>query len=70
MVSNTQETEGLMKRYYHLFKTFKNWWLYLAYKYGLANVETLVFETRNGVIVEIPLRLLHTFQKYLWMNAI
>ena len=63
MVSNTQETEGLMKRYYHLFKTFKNWWLYLAYKYGLANVKTLVFETRNGVIVEVPERLLHTFKE-------
>jgi len=52
-----------MKRYYHLFKTFKNWWLYLAYKYGLANVETLVFETRNGVIVEVPERLLQTFKE-------
>jgi FkbM family methyltransferase len=52
-----------MKRYYHLFKTFKNWWLYLAYKYGLANVETLVFETRSGVIVEVPERLLHTFKE-------
>ena len=63
MVSNKEETEGLMKRYYHLFKTFKNWWLYLAYKYGFANVETLVFETRNGVIVEVPERLLQTFKE-------
>jgi len=52
-----------MKRYYHLFKTFKNWWLYLAYKYGLVNVETLVFETRNGLIVEVPIRLLQTFKE-------
>ncbi len=52
-----------MKRYYHLFKSFKNWWLYLAYKYGLANVETLIFETRSGVIVEVPERLLHTFKE-------
>lgn len=52
-----------MKRYYHLFKTFQNWWLYLLYKSGLADIETLVFETRNGVIVEVPLRLLQTFKE-------
>jgi FkbM family methyltransferase len=52
-----------VKRYYNLFKTFNNWWLYLAYKYGFANVETLVFETRNGVIVEVPERLLQTFKE-------
>ena len=52
-----------MKRYYNLFKTFKNWRIYLAYKYGLAKTEPLVFETRNGVIVEVPLRLLHTFKE-------
>jgi FkbM family methyltransferase len=52
-----------MKRYYHLFKTFKNWPLYLAYKYGLANLKTLIFETRSGVIVEVPIRLLQTFKE-------
>ena len=52
-----------MKRYYHLFKTFKNWWLYLAYKYGIANAKTLVFETRSGLIVEVPERLLQTFKE-------
>jgi len=52
-----------MKRYYHLFKTFKNWWLYLLYKYGLADVETLVFETRNGITVEVPVRLVQTFKE-------
>ena len=52
-----------MKRYYNLFKTFKNWRIYLAYKYGLAKKEPLVFETRSGVIVEVPLRLLHTFKE-------
>lgn len=52
-----------MKRYYNLFKTFKNWRIYLAYKYGLAKTEPLVFETRSGVIVEVPLRLLHTFKE-------
>ncbi|MGA2781566.1 MAG: hypothetical protein ABSF13_06540 [Smithella sp.] len=51
-----------MKRYYNLFKTFKNWRIYIAYKYGLAETELLVFETRNGVIVEVPFRLLQTFK--------
>ena len=52
-----------MKRYYNLFKTFKNWRIYLAYKYGFTEKGPLVFETRNGVIVEVPLRLLHTFKE-------
>ncbi len=52
-----------MKRYYRLFKTFKNWQLYLAYKYGFADVKTLIFETRNGVIMEVPIRLLQTFKE-------
>jgi hypothetical protein len=52
-----------MKRYYNLFKTFKNWRIYFAYKYGLAKKEPLVFEMRSGVIVEVPLMLLHTFKE-------
>jgi len=52
-----------MIRYYRLFKTFKNWRLYLAYKFGLIKVKTLIFETRNGIIVEVPIRLLHTFKE-------
>jgi FkbM family methyltransferase len=52
-----------MKRYYRLFKTFKNWPLYLAYKYGFADLKTLIFETRNGVIAEVPIRLLQTFKE-------
>jgi FkbM family methyltransferase len=52
-----------LKRYYHLFKTFKNWPLYLVYKYGLTNLKTLIFKTRNGVIAEVPIRLLQTFKE-------
>jgi FkbM family methyltransferase len=52
-----------MKRYYNLVKTFKNWRIYLAYKYGIAKTDPLVFKTRSGVIVEVPLRLLHTFKE-------
>ena len=53
----------LMKRYYCLLKNFTNWWLYLAYKYGFSSQNPLVFKTRNGVLVEVPSRLLHTFKE-------
>jgi len=53
----------MMKRYYNLFKTFKNWWIYLAYKYGISKTDPLVLETRNGVFMEVPFRLLHTFKE-------
>jgi hypothetical protein len=36
-----------MRKYYRLFKTFKKWRLYLAYKYGFAYIQSLIFETRN-----------------------
>jgi FkbM family methyltransferase len=52
-----------MIRYFNLMRTFKNWWLYLAFKYGLSEAEPLLFETRNGVVVEVPLRLLQTFKE-------
>jgi len=52
-----------MIRYYRLFRCFKNWWLYSAYKFGLAKREPLVFESRRGIIVEVPKRLLQTFKE-------
>jgi FkbM family methyltransferase len=52
-----------MNRYYNLWKNFANWWLYLAFKYGLADSEPLVFNTRNGVTVEVPHRLVQTFKE-------
>ena len=52
-----------MSRYYNLLKTFDNWWLYLAYKYGFAGSDLLVFVTRNGVTVEVPVRLVQTFKE-------
>ncbi len=63
MITKVTEMGHSMKRYYNLFKTFKNWWIYLAYKYGMRDIEPLVFETRNGVLVEVPLRLLQTFKE-------
>jgi FkbM family methyltransferase len=52
-----------MNRYYNLLRTFSNWWLYLAYKYGLTGTDLLVFVTRNGVTVEVPHRLVQTFKE-------
>jgi FkbM family methyltransferase len=52
-----------MKRYFNLWKTFNNWWLYLAYKYGFVKTDPLAFVTRNGVTVEVPLRLVQTFKE-------
>jgi FkbM family methyltransferase len=63
MVSKKKEMDAIMIRYYNLLKTFKNWWLYLAYKYGFTDSELLVFVTRNGVTVEVPVRLVQTFKE-------
>ena len=52
-----------MIRYYHLWKHFKNWWLYPAYKHGFSVAMPLLFETRSGVFVEVPERLLQTFKE-------
>jgi FkbM family methyltransferase len=63
MLSNTAGSGLAMNRYFNLWKNFKNWWLYLAFKYGLTDSEPLVFNTRNGVTVEVPHRLVQTFKE-------
>jgi len=50
-------------RYYHLLNNFKNWYLYLAYKFGFIRDKKLLFETRTGVAVEVPERLTQTFKE-------
>ncbi|MBN1474648.1 MAG: FkbM family methyltransferase [Syntrophaceae bacterium] len=52
-----------MLRYYHLFRSFKNWWLYLLYKFGFTVRQPLLFKTRNGLFVEVPPRLMQTFKE-------
>ncbi len=52
-----------MIRYYRLWKHFKNGWLYPAYKHGFSVILPLLFETRSGVYVEVPERLLQTFKE-------
>ena len=36
---------------------------FLAYKYGFADSGLLIFVTRNGVTVEVPIRLVQTFKE-------
>lgn len=50
-------------RYVNLVKTFSNWWLYLAVKFGLIDADPLIFKTRKAVKVEVPRRLLQTFKE-------
>jgi FkbM family methyltransferase len=63
MVSKTRKIGATMSRYYNLLKTFNNWWLYLAYKFGFTDSDSLVFITRNGITVEVPVRLMQTFKE-------
>lgn len=50
-------------RYFNLIKNLSNWWLYLAIKFGVFNVDPILFRTRNGILVEVPRRLLQTFKE-------
>ncbi|HRR41378.1 MAG TPA: hypothetical protein P5244_09120 [Syntrophales bacterium] len=48
-------------RYVSLIRNIDNWWLYLGAKFNLTRTDPLFFKTRRGVRLEVPLRLLHTF---------
>ncbi|MGA3173795.1 MAG: FkbM family methyltransferase [Syntrophorhabdales bacterium] len=50
-----------LRRQYNLFKTFANWWLYYAEKFGLCRLP-LVFVTSNGVSVRVPRQLYPEFK--------
>lgn len=50
-------------RYLRLIRHLSNGWLYLAFKLGWVRRDPLVFRTRRGVVVEVPLRLLQTFKE-------
>jgi len=58
-----QQRTVLMIRYYNLIRNLSNWWLYVAFKCGAVDVEPLVFRTRNGIVIQVPQRLLHTFKE-------
>ncbi|MBN1830389.1 MAG: FkbM family methyltransferase [Deltaproteobacteria bacterium] len=50
-------------RYGRLIRTFSNWWLYLALKSGMVRRDIIIWTTRTGLIVKMPLRLLQTFKE-------
>jgi FkbM family methyltransferase len=50
-------------RYLNLMKNILNWWLFLFVKFGLTNQNPLVFKAKNGVVVEVPRHMLHTFKE-------
>ena len=50
-------------RYFNLLRNLANWPLYLSVKFGLSHRDPLFFETRRGVRMEVPRRLLQTFKE-------
>lgn len=50
-------------RYYNLLRNISNWTLFLAVKFDLSRQDPLLFVTRQGVRIEVPRRLLHTFKE-------
>jgi FkbM family methyltransferase len=54
---------GQFKRQLNIFRNLRNPLVYWGYKYGLLKREPLFLKLHNGVIVEVPTRLLRTFKE-------
>jgi FkbM family methyltransferase len=52
-----------LTRQFNLFRNLRNPQVYLAYKYGLLKPDTLFLKLRNGVVAEVPVRLIQTFKE-------
>jgi len=52
-----------MMRYVSLLRNLSNWWLHFAVKFGLTQVDPLVFRTRQNLVIEVPRRLFHEFKE-------
>ncbi len=52
-----------LTRQINLFRNLRNPQVYLGYKYGLLKRHTLFLELRNGVVAEVPARLVQTFKE-------
>ena len=50
-------------RQINLFRNLRNPQIYLGYKYGLIKTEPLFLKLRNGVVAEVPTRLISTFKE-------
>ena len=51
------------KRQLNIFRNLRNPLTYWGYKYGLLKREPLFLKLHNGVIAEVPARMLHTFKE-------
>lgn len=52
-----------MIRYFNLLKNIENWWVHFAIKFGLTGSDPVVFNARNGIVIEVPRRLIHEFKE-------
>lgn len=50
-------------RYLNLINNIENWQEYLWYKFRITRRDPLFFRCKNGIVVEVPVRLLHTFKE-------
>lgn len=56
-------------RYWNLVRNLSNWWLHFAVKFCLTGADPLIFKSRNGVLIEVPRRLLHEFKEIFLENT-
>lgn len=56
-------------RYWNLIQNLSNWWLHFAVKFNLTTADPLIFNSSNGILVEVPRRLLHEFKEVFLENA-
>jgi FkbM family methyltransferase len=54
---------GKFRRQLNIFRNLRNPLTYWGHKYGLLKREPLFLKLHNGVIVEVPARMLHTFKE-------
>jgi FkbM family methyltransferase len=52
-----------IRRQINLFRNLRNPQTYLVHKYGLRRRDVLFLKLRNGVVAEVPARMLHTFKE-------
>ena len=50
-------------RPYNMFRNLRNPFIYLGGKYGFLKGDPVFMKLRNGVVAEVPLRLMHTFKE-------
>ena len=55
--------KNLSKRHWNLVNNLSNWWLHFAVKFCLTKADPLMFKSRNGIMIEAPIRLLHEFKE-------